>query len=226
MKTNFLKVTLFLALAISMTSCKDKADKATTSEAETAAVSEDTSAKYIVNASESIIHWKGFKPTKTHTGTINVENGVFKTSDGNLQSGTFLIDMKSIKVTDLEAGKGKESLESHLMGTVEGKEGDFFNVNEYATAAFEITGTEAMEDGKTQLSGNLKIKDEKHKISFPVTISSNGDNISIESEPFSIDRTTWGVNFGSKSVFDNLGDKFINDDIELKIVVKASQEKA
>jgi len=117
MKTKFLKFSMILALAIAFTSCKDKAAEANTSDAEAAAVSESTSEKYIVNVAESTIHWKGFKPTGTHMGTINVDNGVFKTDDGKLQSGTFLIDMKSINVTDLEAGKGKEKLESHLMGT-------------------------------------------------------------------------------------------------------------
>jgi hypothetical protein len=31
------------------------------------------------------------------------------------------------------------------------------------------------------------------------------------------------VNYGSKSVFDGLGDKFINDEIELMIEVKAKK---
>ena len=44
----------------------------------------------------------------------------------------------------------------------------------------------------------------------------------LKSETFSIDRTLWDVNFGSKSVFDNLGDKFISDEIELTISVVAS----
>ena len=223
MRTKFLKFSMILAIAIAFTSCKDKADEANTSDAEAAAVSESTSEKYTVNVAESTIHWKGFKPTGTHAGTINLENGVFKTDDGKLQSGTFLIDMKSITVTDLEPGDGKENLEAHLMGTVEGKEGDFFDVTKFPTAAFEITGTEAMAAGKTRLSGNLAIKGQKHNISFPVTITNADDMMTIESEAFTIDRTTWGINYGSKSIFDNLGDKFINDDMELKIVVKAKK---
>ncbi|WP_299335864.1 YceI family protein [uncultured Psychroserpens sp.] len=223
MKTNFLKFSMLLALTIAFTSCKDKAEEANVSDAEAAAVSESTSEKYTVNVAESTIHWKGFKPTGTHTGTISLDNGVFKTEDGQLQSGSFLIDMKSINVTDLESGDGKENLEAHLMGTVEGKEGDFFNVTKFPNAAFEITGTEAMENGKTKLSGNLTIKGQKHNISFPVTMSNEGDMMSIDSEPFTIDRTVWGVNYGSKSIFDDLGDKFISDDMELKISLKAKK---
>jgi hypothetical protein len=45
----------------------------------------------------------------------------------------------------------------------------------------------------------------------------------ITSETFTIDRSKWNVQYGSKSFFDNLGDKFINDAIELKINVSATK---
>lgn len=218
-----LHIALSLMVVLSIVGCKDKAEKANTSDAEAAAMSESTSEKYTVNVSESTIEWKGFKPTGTHNGTINLENGVLKTDDGKLQSGTFLIDMTSINVTDLEAGDGKEDLEAHLKGTVEGKENHFFDVSKFPSAAFEITGTESLAAGKTRLSGNLDIKGQKHNISFPVNITNNGDQMIIESEAFTIDRTKWNVNYGSKSIFEDLGDKFINDDIELKISIKAKK---
>lgn len=223
MRTMSLKFSMILAIAIAFTSCKDKAAEANTSDAEAAAVSESTSQKYTANVGESTIEWKGFKPTGTHNGTINIESGIFKTDDGKLQSGTFLIDMTSITVTDLESGDGKESLESHLKGTVEGKEDHFFDTAKFPSAAFEITGTEALAAGKTRLSGNLAIKGQKHNISFPVTITNTNDMMTIQSEAFTIDRTQWGVNYGSKSVFDDLGDKFVNDDIELKIMIVAKK---
>ncbi len=220
---NQLSLALKLMLVVLvMTSCQDKAKKANTSDAEAAAVSESTSTKYAVNVSESKIDWKGFKPTGTHTGTIAIDSGNLTVNGGKLQSGTFMIDMESITVTDLE-GDQKESLESHLKGTVEGKEGDFFNVTKFPDATFEITSTESIAAGKTRLSGNLSMKGQKQNISFPVTITNEDNMMTIESEPFTIDRTQWNINYGSKSVFDNLGDKFINDDMELQIMVKAKK---
>ena len=223
MRTEFFKFSMILVIAIAFTSCKDKAAEANTSEAEAAATSEGASQKYTANTNGSTIEWKGFKPTGTHNGTINLDSGIFETNDGKLQSGTFLIDMTSITVTDLESGNGKESLEGHLKGETEGKENHFFDVAKFPSAAFEITGTEALENGKTTLSGNLAIKGQKHNISFPVTITNNGDMMTIQSEAFIIDRTQWGVNYGSKSIFDDLGDKFINDDMELKILILAKK---
>ena len=75
-----------------------------------------------------------------------VEEGTFKANDSIIESGNFTIDMMSIEVTDLE-GDDKKSLEAHLKGTVEGKEGDFFNVLKYPTANFVVTGV-ADVDGK------------------------------------------------------------------------------
>ncbi|RKE90840.1 YceI family protein [Ichthyenterobacterium magnum] len=222
MKKRILNMFTIVAISIAFVSCKDKAAEANTSDAEAAAVAESTSEKYVANVAESTIEWKGFKPTGSHNGTVNIESGVFKTDAGRIKSGTFLIDMKSIVSTDMEEGEYKTSLEEHLKGTVEGKEGDFFNVTKFPTGAFEVTGTKT-EDGKTMLSGNLSLKGQKHNITFPVTVSNNGDLMTIESEAFTIDRTKWGINYGSKSVFDNLGDKFINDDMELKIKIVAKK---
>ena len=89
-------------------------------------------------------------------------------------------------------------------------------------ATFEVTGMETVEN-KLMLSGNLTIKGQTNNVSFPFTVKTD-DNIAIlESETFSIDRTKWNINYGSKSIFDNLGDQFINDDLELKIKIKAKK---
>ncbi|MDX1762507.1 MAG: YceI family protein, partial [Christiangramia sp.] len=177
--------------------------------------------EFSVDTAESVIEWVGEKPTGTHTGTIQVANGTFKANDSVIESGTFVIDMQSIEVTDLE-GEEKANLEAHLKGTVEGKEGDFFNVQEFPKATFEVTGITEQE-GQSMLQGNLTIKEETKNIAFPVSISQDGEMIQITSEEFTIDRTKWNVNYGSKSVFDGLGDKFINDDVTLKINLKAKK---
>jgi len=209
---------LFTALV----SCKNETKNETeAADAEAAAEVSTEAAKYMVDKNESEIDWEGAKPTGTHTGTVKLESGVIRLEDSVL-SGSFLIDMTSILVTDLE-GDQKASLEDHLKGTVEGKEGDFFNVQKYPTAAFEITGV-TEKDGKKMMSGNLTLKETKKNIEFPVMYEVAGNTMTLKSEPFTIDRTEWGVNYGSKSVFDNLGDKFINDDIQLEFTIVASQQ--
>ncbi|MBT8319677.1 MAG: YceI family protein [Gramella sp.] len=221
MKRIFLNAFVIAGLGLAVTGCKNNNNEAEVAEEKEVATAEAEAMLFKVDAAESVIEWEGEKPTGTHTGTIKVANGSFKANDSVIESGTFVIDMKSIAVTDLE-GKEKSNLEAHLKGTVEGQEGDFFNVNEYPEATFEVTGI-TEEEGQAMLQGNLTLKGETKNISFPVTISREGENITINSEKFTIDRTKWNVNYGSKSVFEGLGDKFINDDVALQINLKANK---
>ncbi len=209
------------AIGMAVVGCKNENKEAETTEAQEVANATMEATVFEVDTTASVINWKGEKPTGTHTGTIKLSEGTFKANDSVVESGTFVIDMNSINVTDLE-GDDKLSLENHLKGTVEGKEGDFYNVTKYPTGSFEVTGI-SEKDGKTMLQGNLTLKDVTKNVEFPVTINMNEDTMELTSEKFNIDRTKWNVNYGSKSVFDNLGDKFINDEIELMIEVKAKK---
>ncbi len=220
MKKQILNTLAAVALVAGVVSCKGEKNETEAKDAQEVAVVENA-AKFKVDAASSTIAWVGSKPTGKHNGTINIENGVVNVA-GDAITGTFLIDMTSITVTDLEAGDGKESLEGHLKGMAEGKEDHFFNVAKYPTAAFEVTGV-TEKDGKKMMQGNLTMRDQKKNIEFPVSYSVDGENMTLTSEPFTIDRTDWGVNYGSKSVFDNLGDKFISDDIELTVNLKATK---
>ncbi len=216
MKTSFLKTFAIVAL-ISFTNCNNKAKEADTTKAEDAAVAEATAVSFITNTDKSMIEWKGFKPTGSHNGTIGIANGTVNVNDGAIESGSFTIDMHSIVNTDIPVEKeGNAKIVGHL------KSADFFDVEKYSNAKFEITGIETSE-GKTMLSGNLTLKDATNNISFPVATEMKDGMMTLTSETFTIDRSKWNVQYGSKSFFDNLGDKFINDDIELKVTLVASK---
>lgn len=217
MTKKILKFAAIGILAIALTNCKDKAQEAETTTAEETAETTAVSTKYKVDTGNSTIMWKGFKPTGTHTGTIAIENGVFTMNGDAIESGTFLIDMSSITVTDIPVeDEGNAKLTGHL------KSDDFFHVEEYPSSAFEVTAFE-MKDGQAMLSGNLKMKDATNNITIPVTVNENGNTVTIVSDKFSIDRSKWNIKYGSKSFFDDLGDKFINDDMELQITVSANK---
>jgi polyisoprenoid-binding protein YceI len=216
MKTSFFKI-MALAAFVSLSSCKDNAKEAETTEAEEAAVAKVESVTYKADIDQSTIKWEGFKPTGSHFGTLALKDGSVSVNDGVVESGKFVIDMTSITVTDIPAeDEGNADLKNHL------SDGDFFDVKGFPTASFEITGVDTKE-GKTMLSGNLTIKDVSNNISIPVKTSVDGDTMTLRSETFTIDRSKWNIKYKSKSFFDNLGDKFINDDIELTINVVANK---
>ncbi|MDO6759041.1 YceI family protein [Tamlana sp. 2_MG-2023] len=218
MKKSLFTLVLCIATSAVFTSCKDKVKEAEITEAEAPAVVDEAenSETYNVVTEESSIEWKGTKPTGEHFGTIAIQEGtVERSSIGRVVSGSVTIDMNSIVVKDIPAeDEGNAKLLGHL------KNEDFFDVEKNPTSTFEIT--ELLEsEARNVLSGNLTIKGITHNISIPVTVDYADNAVTLTSEAFIIDRTKWDIKYGSKSIFDDLGDKFINDDIELKIVVKA-----
>lgn len=224
MKKGILNMVFLAGLTIASTGCKnDKGNQAQLADAKEAAVPGEETSQYEIDAEASTIEWKGTKPTGQHIGTIDILEGMLTASEGEIESGKVTFDMKTISVKDENiSDKSRNNLENHLKGTVEGKEADFFDVNKYPTATFEVTGITEKEGNKV-LQGNLTIKEQTKNIEIPVTTSVEEDQIHLESETFTLDRTDWGVNFGSRSVFDNLGDSFIDDEMELKINVKANR---
>ncbi len=216
-----MKIQLFrvvtLALFLTLLNCNDKAKEAETKEAEDVAVAKVTTEEFKADIAKSVINWEGFKPGGSHYGTINLAEGTVQVKDDEIKSGSFIINMDSIVVTDIPADDdGNADLTGHL------KADDFFGVETYPTAKFEITGIETKE-GKTMLSGNLTMKNITNNVSIPVSTSVNGNAMTLTSEPFTIDRTKWNIKYKSKSIFGDLGDKFINDDIELKVNITANK---
>lgn len=216
------KTMLALALVsfIGFTSCKKENQTKST---ETVEVSEvESNPNFTVDTANSTINWTGAKPTGTHTGTLSLKEGSFEVTDGKVTGGSFIIDMNSISVTDLE-GDDKAALEGHLKGTGDkDAEDHFFNVNQHPTSDFKIVSVEEA-NGAFFVKGVLTMKGISKPVDFPAEINVTDTGVSLISDPFKINRTTWGVNYGSKSIFDDLKDKFINDDIELVVKVKATK---
>lgn len=215
MKKQIVNITLASMIALGAVSCKEKGTDNSTSEAKEVAETAVSATNFTIDAEKSVINWKGSKPGKDHTGTLKLNSGTIAATDRDISAGNFVINMNSLTNTDME-GQGKDNLEAHLKGTVEGKEKDFFNVTEFPTAKFELTSVSG-ENGTILVSGNLTIKETTQNVEFPAVVSFPGDEIFLKSKPFTIDRTQWGVNFMSKSIFEELKDQFINDEVELTI---------
>ena len=173
-----------------------------------------------VDSSASYLSWKGFKPGGQHYGKLPVSAGELDLKDGVLRAGSVSIQMNGIIVEDLKAENGADKLKQHLESE------DFFDVAKYPEARFELTNLPA-EGVKvaelTELQGNLTLKDVTKNITIPVAsvvADPATGAYTITSKTFTINRADWNVKYGSKSFFTGLGDKFINDDIELSFVLK------
>lgn len=216
-------------LVLSLSACKKSGgDKAVTGKAAgDSAKSEVAATMFKINPTTSQVLWVGSKPGGQHTGTIGVAEGFVGINGKDLVSGQFTLDMNSITVTDLKAGEGKEDLEGHLKGTIEGREDHFFNVAKYPTANFKITNvgpaTAGDQSANATITGDLTLLSTTKSISIPAFVGVIGDKFTAVTPNFKIDRTEWGINFQSKTVFDDLKDKFIDDEISLTIQLEANK---
>jgi len=158
-----------------------------------------------VDVSSSTIHWKGYKPTGSHQGTISLSSGNIQLEEGLIKEGSFTVDMSTIK----DAG-GSAKLEGHL------KSGDFFDVVAFSIATFEITNS-AIKDGKTMVTGDITIKGITKQVTFPAVVTETGEAVTLTSETFQINRADFNIKYKSKSFFNNLKDKFVNDEFDLEV---------
>lgn len=159
-----------------------------------------------VNAVKSEITWLGKKVTGEHSGKISLKSGELDVDDKAINGGQFVVDMNSITCTDLTDAEWNAKLVGHL------KNDDFFGVEKYPEAKLVISKKATFSGNKATVTGNLTIKDKTNPVTFDVTKTGNTYKAEI-----TVDRSKYDIRYGSKSFFDNLGDKTIYDDFYLTV---------
>lgn len=204
--------------ALAMISCKK--EKPVSGENNEAVASRE-GAQYTVDTLNSKVEWKGYKIFKSentsHFGTIKFESGDVTVKDSKLESGKFVADMTSLTSEDLKNNTAQlEKLNTHL------KSNDFFEVEKFPTASFEITKVTPSADGdyNTLLDGNLTIKGITKPVQFRANVSVKDEGVNIATEPKDISREEFGVAFQSP-----VENGVIKDEITIQINVKALEKK-
>ncbi len=159
------------------------------------------------NIKASTLKWTGTKVVgSSHYGFIQLKEGSLELKKGNIKGGQFVIDMASMTNTDVENEDYNKKLIGHLHSD------DFFGVATYPTAKLEITSASKFSNKKASVKGELTIKGQTKPVEFDVVKAGEKYTASIV-----VDRTLYGIRYGSGSFFDNLGDKAINNDFTLDV---------
>ena len=161
-----------------------------------------------VNVTKSTINWVGKKVTGEHKGTIKFKEGSLTFAKSKLTGGNFVVDATTIDVTDL-TGEYKEKLLGHL------KSDDFFGTDKFKTSTLTFKKVADKGKGVYTVTGDLTIKGVTSPITFDLTVAANKATTTLK-----INRTKYGIKYGSGSFFDNLGDKAISDDFELNVALE------
>lgn len=163
---------LFAALGLAAVSCSGTAEETV-----------ETS-KYTLDKKASSLEWAAsMSPEYGHTGTVNITEGTIEMEGDVLKTGTFTIDMNTIKSTDLEEPKAGY-LNAHLMGTAPDEDHPvdlFFNTPKYPTVTVTLG-----EYKKGKLTLTLDILDKKLTQEVAVKLTSDDKGASIKGD-FALD---------------------------------------
>ena len=195
---------------------------AATSTAPAAAVArKPTPEPYTLQPQLSSLGWLAKKVTGQHNGTIQFQSGQVLVKGSQIVGGTFVVDMASLKDEDLTSADSNAKLVGHL------KSDDFFSVEKHPTSTFVITSVKPLRGdasgNNATVTGNLTIKGITNPLSFPAKIGvKNG--VAAASGTATIDRTKYDIRYRSKSFFESIGDKAIDDTFSLTFNVIAKAE--
>ncbi|MBZ0207931.1 MAG: YceI family protein [Flavobacteriales bacterium] len=170
------------------------------------------STTYAVDPATTKLVWTGKKVTGQHHGNINVDSGSVHWGESGLTKAEVIIDMTSITNLDMNP-ESASKLIGHLKST------DFFNTETYKTATFKTstvdkkTGVEAGMPNYT-VAGDLTIKGVTKPVRFDV-LAWKEAGIVRAAGTIVFDRTLYDIKYRSGQFFDALGDKMINDMVEL-----------
>ena len=174
------------------------------------------SSKYFIDTEKSNVIWIGRKVSGEHHGVINIKGGYVDIEKKSIVGGEIVIDMKSIEVVDM-SDKYNRKLEKHL------KNSDFFDVDLFPESTFKIKKNhELITDENILFEGDLTIKDTTIISSIPSKILLE-DNIVKAIGIVDIDRTLYGITYGSGTFFEDLTDRAIDDNFTLKFKIFADR---
>jgi polyisoprenoid-binding protein YceI len=177
---------------------------------------------YKLQPQMSTLGWKGAAVTHGHEGTMQFASGELEVNGNQIVGGMAVVDMKTMKATDIKDAENHAKFVGHMSSD------DFFGVATNPTATFKITSIKPIAGAKADannvtITGNMTIKGVTQSISFPA-IAGVKNGVAGVKGTATIDRTKFGLKYGSKSFFSSIGDKAINDtfDLTFDVVAKPS----
>jgi rhodanese-related sulfurtransferase len=175
---------------------------------------------YHVDVEKSTLEWGGRNLNNRHSGRITIQSGELVIHDGKLSEGNIVLDMNSITNLDIQDPGWRDLLIRHL------KSADFFSVESFPTASFQLTGWEPKDEGSPEAPhgiavGKLTIRDVSCPISVPAIVAPQSDSSIKAHAAFDIDRTFWNVSYGSARLYERLGMHLVHDIISPELFVLA-----
>lgn len=173
-----------------------------------------------VDLKESRVGWTGRNLINKHHGSVPIQSGTLSFDQGRLTGGELVLDLVNITCDDLD-GQLHDVLIAHL------HDDDFFDVANHPTAKIVITGSNPVPDAgpgapNLEVTAGLTLRGQTHPISFIIASGLTPEGNPAAQATMSIERTRWGVLYGSGKLFHRLAGHLVNDliDLDLRILTK------
>lgn len=175
-------------------------------------------ADYKLDVEKSSIHWEGRNSAHGHDGTVALSQGELHFPKGPREPGRglLIVDMATFHCRDLEGSPLMPVLIAHLESM------DFFDVAVYPTAQLTIEALSPLPEptvtGYTHhLRGKLRILRTEEEIECNVALRNQNENDLGLTCQLTLDRTLWGVHYGSAQFYRFLGMHGVDDMVSLNI---------
>jgi len=174
--------------------------------------------KFTTTKESSEIFWEcEWLGGSSHDGSVQLVSGSIDISETLGVNGKFIVDLNSMKCFDLKNEGVNKKLIGHL------KSDDFFDVVNYPNAVLELLSGKSIRGNNFIFNGNLTIKGRTHPIIFTGIVIENNSLYEADLDLI-FDRSKYDVRYRSASLFSDLGDRIIADDVKLNVKAKFKRD--
>ena len=128
--------------------------------------------------------------------------------DNQIISGEFVVDMSTITNTDISNETYRDKLIGHLNSD------DFFGIEKFPISTMVVKESTPFTNGVSTVTADLTIKGETHPVLFEVSKKENDFTGEIR-----VNRALYDIRYGSKTFFSDIGDKAIDDEFILQVIL-------
>lgn len=157
---------------------------------------------FALDVRQSMVGWTGRNRNSSHIGTVPFSSGRIAVTEGGF-TGSLTVDMANLSNHNLAGDPLQAVLVEHL------KSDDFFLVALFPEATLTISEARLREKPyltgiNCDIAGELSLRGVSRSLSFPATVTTTSEEILLEAH-FDLDRTEWGIIYGSARFFEHLG---------------------
>ncbi|MEM7085037.1 MAG: YceI family protein [Bacteroidota bacterium] len=157
-----------------------------------------------ISEKQQTVSWMGKAAVGGYApeGTLEIKNASITFTSEEITALRLVVDMTSLQ-------QENQQLRNHLL------QKDFFYTKKYPEATFNLSGAVPIVNGKAQLRGIMIIRGEAQAEIVDVIVVYSEEKIGLQFE-HTMDRTHYGVNHNSPSLFKRLKENAIADDFTIK----------